>query len=150
MSEAGEEKKYFCTSEELVEYLQQRPGRGKLSQEAENQFTCIQLGPKWQAVRPTVVAACQEIFQFHKKIQDGKHNLLAKLRTAGIVQNADDAEFSFFFPLSPSGFHISLKPPNPSQIKSVVGTPVKFSADKVRAMFGNLLVADGVGVSLML
>lgn len=120
----------IITEEGLVALLASLPPRGKISQEGQNLFSCIQLGPKWQQTRKVVVAACECIFEYHKKIAEGKHKLTAKLRDEGV--NVDGLEFGFFFPLSPSGYHVSLKPPDPSKVKSVVGSPVKFNVDKVR------------------
>ena len=121
----------IITEEGLIALLASLPPRGKISQEEQNLFSCIQLGPKWQQARKVVVAACEGIFEYHKKIAEGKHKLTAKLRDQR-VNNVDELEFGFFFPLSPSGYHVSLKPPDPSKVKSVVGLPVKFNVDKVR------------------
>ncbi len=138
MDEAGAgDGDSITNAEDLLAFLTALPGCGVVTQEAANAFTCVKLGEEWQKARRAVVGACACAFQYDKKVAEGKHKLTAKLRAMGLLLGGGSAaeeelEFGFHFPLSPSGYHISLKPPDPAKAKSAMqGREVHFVADKV-------------------
>ena len=133
---ANEEESLITSLPDFAQYLKQLPLKGVVCQE-KNGFTCIQLGPKWQAKRKSILETCQTLLQYNKKVAEGKHKLGAKLGEKGVATEPDNIGFHFFPPLSPSGYHISLKVTDPKRVKPIIGTEVSFKLEKV-IVFGCL------------
>jgi hypothetical protein len=78
-----------------------------------------------------LLAACTSLYEYHKKIAEGKYTLTTKLVQLGVIRSPEEIKFGFFLPMSPSGFHVSLKPPDPAKLNGVVGQDVSVKVDKV-------------------